>query len=287
MRLIPLSLACAALGLLPLLGCSSSKRSDDGKSTTAPLACSAPGYAVDAAPVKIDEVDAIVNDGHAVGLAELPVQVCGIDQCFNGTSGKDGKTVVAPHTALTRPAFKYGDGFEYAELAVPLGVDATQDLGPVQALQLPDFADGAPFPKSGAVTNGEVTLTLAKGTDVEHDRLTYEDDADLVFRSTAIPLGTSAEALALTHFNFELGYAVAPLGTTFCPAAQVSLPNSQHWRSGTEVEVFIQGLDVAEEWAPYGTWVKVAEGSVSADGASINTSSGGIPILSSIAVRRK
>ena len=56
---------------------------------------------------------------------------------------------------------------------------------------------------------------------------------------------------------------------------------------GTEVEVFVQGLETDELWAAYGTWTKVADASVSSDGLSIDTTSGGIPVLSSIALRRK
>jgi len=83
------------------------------------------------------------------------------------------------------------------------------------------------------------------------------------------------------------GIKLAPLGTTFCPPAGLSLKNTPEWSAGTEVEVFVQGLNVNEKWAPYGTWVKVAEARVSSDGSSIDTTSGGIPILSSIALSRK
>ena len=88
-------------------------------------------------------------------------------------------------------------------------------------------------------------------------------------------------------FGFELAYGLAPLGTTFCPAAKLSLKNTLDWPPGTDVEVFVQGLDVSEKWAPYGSWLEVAEARVSSDGKSIDTTSGGIPILSSIALRRK
>ena len=117
---------------------------------------------------------------------------------------------------------------------------------------------------------------------VKLDRMT----APLVLRSVSIPVADSTQALD-PSFHFELGYALSPLGTTFCPPAQISLKNSLDWDPGTEVEIFIQGLDVAENWAPYGTWLKVADGSVSADGSSIDSTSGGITILSAVAVRRK
>jgi hypothetical protein len=88
-------------------------------------------------------------------------------------------------------------------------------------------------------------------------------------------------------FGFELAYGLAPLGTTFCPPAKISLKNTLDWSPGTEVEVFVQGLDVTEKWAPYATWLMVGEARVSSDGSSIDSTSGGIPILSSIALRRK
>jgi hypothetical protein len=80
---------------------------------------------------------------------------------------------------------------------------------------------------------------------------------------------------------------VAPLGTTFCPPAPLTVVNREGWPRGTEVEVFVQGLDVAQKWAPYGSWVKVGEAAVSADERSIVSTSGGITILSAIALRRK
>lgn len=266
------------LSFAQLLGCSSDAQP--------PPVCNAPGYHVDSDPITIDRVEATLHDPSGAAAASLPVQVCGINQCFNGTTNAAGKTSVTPGSALERPAFKYGDGFEFAELAILLGSEASQDLGQLVALPLPPFADGAPFPKSGAVSNGDLTLLVDSATRVAHDVLTYGDESQLVFRSALIPLDQSPQAVA-PSFGFELAYAVAPLGTTFCPPAHLSLANTLGWAPKTTLEVFVQGLDVAEKWAPYASWVKVAEASVSSDGARIETTSGGIPILSSIALRRK
>jgi hypothetical protein len=249
-------------------------------------ACVAPGYHVDSTAITINEVQALLHDPSGAAVSNLSVQVCGTDQCFNGSTNASGKTDVTPRTALTLPAFKYGDGFDFAELAIMLGSAKSQDLGSLVALPLPAYADGAAFPKKGNITNGDVTLSIASGTTIEHDRLTYEDDSELVFRTVQIPVADSAKALD-PSFGFELAYAVAPLGSTFCPPAGLTLKNVEQWAAGTAVEVFVQGLDVAENWAPYGSWVKVADASVSTDGKSIVTTSGGITILSSIAVRRK
>jgi len=212
--------------------------------------------------------------------------VCGLNQCFVDATGENGTVDVTPHANLLRPAFKYGDGLDFAELAVPLSGPAVQNLGALIALPLPPFSEGAAFPGSGSVTNGDVTLHLEAGTATSHDLLTYADSSQLTLRSTQIPIAESELALD-PSFGFELAYAVAPLGTKFCPAARLSLKNSLAWASGTLVLVFVQGLDVNEKWAPYGSWVQVAEAVVSSDGSRIETTQGGIPILSSIAVRRK
>jgi hypothetical protein len=216
--------------------------------------------------------------------ADLPVQVCGLNACLTYNASPSGALNVKPKQSLVLPAFKYGDGFDFAELAVPLA-QAEQDLGELIALPLPPLAQGVKFPKSGAVTSGDLTLVLASNGSVAHDTLTYHDD-ELVLRSVAVPVADSAQALP-PSFGFELAYGLAPLGSTFCPPAKLSLKNTLNWAPGSEVEVFVQGLDVSEKWAPYGTWLQVAEGRVSSDGKSIDTTSGGIPILSSIALRRK
>jgi hypothetical protein len=116
--------------------------------------------------------------------------------------------------------------------------------------------------------------------------LTYTDPSELVFRSVQIPLAQSTRALD-PSLGFELGYALAPVSSVFCPAAGLRVKNTLGWAANTQVEVFVQGLEVDEKWAPYGNFVQVADAAVSADASAIETTSGGIPILSSIALRRK
>jgi hypothetical protein len=273
----------AGLALFAALGCgSTSEQTSDGE--TPPAVCQAPGYHLDAEAVRIEQVRASLRLPSGEPAAELPVQVCGLDICQNYQAGADGKLSVLPRSSFLQPALKYGDGFDFAELAVPLST-AKEDLGELVALPLPPLADGTKFPKSGSLTQGELTLHLAENGSVEHDLLTYGED-ELVFRSVAVPIAESAQALP-ESFGFELAYGLAPLGTTFCPPAKLSLKNSEHWPAGSELKVFVQGLDVSEKWAPYGTWLQVAEARVSSDGSSIDTTSGGIPILSSIALSRK
>jgi hypothetical protein len=275
----------AGLTLLASVACSSPQ--DEGESSSLPPpVCEPPGYHVTTEAVMVDQVRASLRFPSGEAAADLPVQVCGLDICLTYNANASGLLNVAPQQAMLLPALKYGDGFDFAELAVPLGSEAKQDLGELLALPLPALAEGGEFPKSGPVTSGDLTLHLASNSSVEHDILTYNDDSQLVLRSVPVPVAESPQALP-PSFGFELAYGLAPLGTTFCPAASLSLKNTADWPPGTEVEVFVQGLDVSEKWAPYGSWLQVGEASVSSDGSRIDTTSGGIPILSSIALRRK
>lgn len=272
-----IALSCATLAF----GCSSS----DGGNTP-PAVCTAPGYHVDAAALDVQQVNALIVDPDGKALSGVPVQVCGINQCYPGASANAGHTNVIVQTPLVLPVFKYGDGQDYAELGVPLDDETTQDVGTVVALPLPSFAEGTPFPKSGDLSYGDLTLHFGSSTAVTQNLLDYPDDEQHVFRDVQIPLDRSAAALP-PSFGFELAFGTAPLLTKFCPAAPLSVKNSPGWDAGTAVEIFIQGLDTNEQWAPYGTWVKVADAKVSSDGSSIDSTSGGIPLLSSIALRRK
>ena len=278
-------------GLIALCaGCSSSKpletTATGGTGGTAAEVCTPPGYGTEVAPVSFEQVTATVLDPTGSAVPNLFLQICGINQCYPVSANANGKVSYVPGEALERAAFKYGDGFDFAELAAPLGTSPKQDLGQFVVLPLPSYAEGAAFPKHGPVTNGDLTLFVDSDKQVDPDELTYPDTSDQVFRSVSIPLAQSTRALP-GSFGFELAFGVAPIGTVFCPAARLSVKNSLDWAPGTEVEVFVQGLAVEEEWAPYGSWVKVADASVSSDGSSIDTTSGGITILSSIALRRK
>jgi len=274
----------AGLALLASLGCSSPS-DPAGAPRIEPATCEAPGYQVEREAVTINRVRASIRLPSGEFAVGLDIQVCGINNCTPGKTRDQGEVDVSLSTPLVLPALKYGDGFDFAELAAPLGSEAQQDLGELVALPLPALSDGAEFPKSGKLSNGDLTLELASNSSVEHDILVYRDE-ELVFRSVAIPVADSQQALPKS-FGFELAYGLAPLGTTFCPPAKLSLKNTEHWPAGADVEVFVQGLNVNEEWAPYATWLQVAEARVSSDGSRIDTVSGGIPILSSLALRRK
>jgi hypothetical protein len=277
----------AFLAFFASFGCGSTSDPAPQNDNATPVVCEPPGYHAESEAIELGQVRATLSVPSGEAAADLPVQICGLNSCLPLNADQNGvlNYTYRPKQEMFRPAFKYGDGFDYAELAAPL-TESNPNLGELVALPLPPLSQGAEFPKSGPVTNGDVTLRLASNGSVEHDRLTYSDDGELVFRSVEVPVADSPQALP-PNLGFELAYGVTPLGSTFCPAAAISLKNTLDWAPGTEVEIFVQGLDVSEKWAPYATWLQVAEARVSSDGKSIDSTSGGIPILSSIALRRK
>ena len=274
---------CAFFALFAAFGCGSTSDPQPTQNTT-PALCEPQDYHVESEAIQLEQVQAKLRVPSGEAAADLPVQVCGIDACLPFNADVSGVLNKRIQQKMLRPALKYGDGFDYAELAAPL-TENNQNLGELIALPLPPLAEGAKFPESGTVTNGDVTLRLARNGSVEHDVLSYTDE-ELVFRSVEVPVAESPQALP-PSFGFELAYGLSPLESKFCPPAGLSLKNTLNWAPGTELEVFVQGLNVDEKWAPYGTWLQVAEARVSSDGKSIDTTSGGIPVLSSIALRRK
>ncbi|HEX7671984.1 MAG TPA: hypothetical protein VF395_20455, partial [Polyangiaceae bacterium] len=86
----------------------------------------------------------------------------------------------------------------------------------------------------------------------------------------------------------EIIVGLTPTSTTFCPRAGLSVPNTPGWKAGAAVEFFLHGVEVTEEFAPYGGWAKVSSGTVSADGKTVDTDpdeTSGLPILSVVGVR--
>ena len=209
------------------------------------------------------------------------VQVCGKDLCINANVGEDGVLSEAVNANMEAPACKFGNGREWAKLAIPLAEGDTA-LGTLTTVRLPEFADGVPLTPGDAVTSGGVTLVLADDAGVEIDTLTYEDETEHGFRAALLP----PAALAQLGQDFAVAYAVSPVETHICPSPAVRLENTVQLAAGTELELFILGLDVLEVWAPYSGWQKVSDGVVGADGTTLEFPDG-VPLLTALAVRVK
>ena len=212
------------------------------------------------------------------------VQVCGVDVCRDATANTSatGKLVKVMGEAVDAPACKFGDGLDWAELLVPVTA-GDNDLGTLMTARLPDLASSERFEPGESVTSNGMTLTLAENAHVEANTLDYEtDEQQMSFRAVELP----ADALAQLQQDFVVAFGLSPLDTTICPSPQITLKNNTDLRPGTELELYMLGLNAAGRWAAYGTWHKVGEGRVSDDGASLDFPDG-VPVLSAIGVRVK
>jgi hypothetical protein len=231
--------------------------------------------------VTLGVVSAQIVDEQGEPTSSGLVQVCGRDKCINADVADDGVLIKPVNQELDTPACKFGDGFTWAKLAIPLGKGDT-DLGTLTTVRLPDYADGLPFTPGNSISSGGVTLTLDASAHIDIDELDYETEAEQGFRAVQLP----ADALAQLGQDFVVGFALSPLETRICPSPALSLENSSNLAPGTAVELYMLGLDAGEAWVPYGQWQKVSDGTVSDDGATLDFAEGP-PLLTAFGVKVK
>ena len=249
--------------------------------------CPGPGYVTAPTTRTFTSVTATVQDLSGAPVTKALAQVCGTDLCINGgPADAQGKVFVdMSGQTLMNPHFKYGNGLLHVKFIMGLPEQAVVDLGIVKTAALPDVTTGAPMAPGGTATSGGVSLTVPSSASITTDPFLPEG-AD-GFRAVVIPKEQAPVAVDATK-AFEIIVGTAPLETKFCPPAALSVPNSAGWPAGTAVEFWIEGLDITEEWAPYGGWQKTSDGAVSADGATVATDpAGGIAWLSSVVAIRK
>jgi hypothetical protein len=244
---------------------------------------------------------ATVQDLDGNPASNVLAQACGLDICINGSTDANGNVQIcdqndicvpgiAVNQAIKRPAFKYGDGFGYVKFAELLPT-TTEDyvLGVRQTGKLPATSTGAAMEPGTDAINSGITLTLPAGGNIEIDVLVFDTPEFQTFRAMEIPIAKAPGAVD-PSLNFEMLVGTTPVETKFCPHAKLTVPNTPGWPAGQAVEVFIHGVSVEEEWAPYAGWAKVSDATVSTDGQTVVTDDGegqGIPYLSVFGFRAK
>lgn len=239
-----------------------------------------PNIKTDPEPVTVGFVSGSIVDENGDPTSAGLVQVCGKNLCLPAHVGDDGALGEAFNQPLTAPLCKYGDGFDWGKLGVPVAAGDSQ-LGTLMTVRLPDYAGAPPFEPGKSISSGGVTLALDAGSGFVFDGLDYSDD-QLLFRAAALP----AAALPPLGHDFVAGYALSPLETHICPLPAISIENTSDLPAGTALELYVLGLDVDEKWVPYGAWQLASSGQVSADGATLEFPDGA-PVLSAFAVRVK
>ncbi|HVY29735.1 MAG TPA: hypothetical protein VHB79_24415 [Polyangiaceae bacterium] len=232
-------------------------------------------------PEKLGSVSGQIVDEQGQPTSSGLVQICGRDICINARVASNGKLAEQVDQTLDTPACKWGDGFEWAKLALPLAAGDTE-LGTLTTARLPDYSESVPLRAGQRATSGGISLTLAAKAQVVVNSLDYETEEQQGFRAVAIP----PAALILLDPDFVAGYALSPLETRVCPNASLSLENTEDLAPGTALELYLLGLDVGETWAPYGQWLMIGEGAVSDDGMSLEFPDS-VPLLTAVAVKVK
>ncbi len=224
---------------------------------------------------------------------DFSVQVCGTNLCYYGKVTSTGNfAVIGSSTQLDQPVFKFGDAHKFAKLAIPvttMTLDAmgNKSFGTLTTAALP--ASGMALEAGKSSTSGDVTIAVPSGGVVVQNDLEYPELVDQELRAVTIPVASAAAVLATAPSGIEQLYGVGPLETIFCPPATVTVANADpvKWPGGTAVEFWILGLDGSSEvWAPYGGWLKVSDGKVSADGKTISTTAVGLPLLTTFGIRK-
>jgi hypothetical protein len=246
-----------------------------------------PGFAGPDTLTPFSHLSATVVDLDGNPVSKVTAQACGVNICLNGTTDGQGTVVIDQTAKMVRPAFKYGGGQAYAKFALPLEAASAVnvDLGVERTVAFDPPDEGASLTPGTKATSRGVTLELAPSAAVAIDPFDYDTPALKNFRAAEIP---TAEAPAAVDASLGLGILVAltPTGTTLCPRAKFSTPNSPGWPAGSRVEFFLHGVEVSEAFAPYGGWAKVSDGAVTGDGSAIETDdAGGLPIISVVGVR--
>lgn len=270
-------------------GCSSEPAAKDDSSPipVPPVKCEGPGYAEAAPSQFIASVSATLVDQAGDPVANELVQVCGVDLCVAGESSAAGGVLLGPMQAMKRPAFKFGEGKHSARFAWLLPADTPEvDLGTVRTVLLPPLGSGAALTPGEEASSGGLSLLPAAGGNIRFDRLTFRSGEEQQLRAVRLDV-TTAPAVVAPELGFEIVYATTPVDTAFCPPAELRIENSEGWAPGTEVEVWLHGVHVEQEWAPYGGWAKVSTAQVSADASRIETSAAGLPFLGVLGFKRR
>lgn len=232
-------------------------------------------------PVEVGAISGLIVDEQGEPTAAGLVQVCGRDVCTQANVGSNGRLSENVGDTRDTPAVKYGDGFEWAKLTTLLGA-GDNDLGTLVTVRLPAYESGAALTPGSSSSSGGVALTLSESAHVEVNFLDYEGEEQQGFRAAALP----PAALEQLDESFVQAYALSPLETRICPAPALTLENTADLEPGAELELYLLGLDVEEEFAPYAGWKKIGEGAVSEDGATLDFPDG-IPVLTAVGVKVK
>ncbi len=223
----------------------------------------------------VHTLSAAVKDLNGNPIPELVTTACG-SGCTYGKTDANGVTRMDVRRYMKSPALMLHGRSKWASYYSRFDAAGTVDKGQLLLPVMP-FDQGVELPQNGdakTVSFSDVTYQFAAGTEVKIDRIELEGPDEQKFRAISVPLDKSPPFVAEAGGNFAAIYALTPFGTKIKPGATVTLANTAKLPAGAAVELFQQATSLDNSHGPFGGFSKVADGHVSADGATIRTDDG-------------
>jgi hypothetical protein len=251
--------------------------------------CVAPAGGIEPGQLCVRSLSATVKDLDGASVASLITTACG-DGCSFGKTDQAGTTRMDVRRYMRKAALMLHGRSRWASYYSRFDATGDVDKGQLFLPKMP-FDQGVDLPASGeakAVTFGDVTYTFAAGSEIKVDQLELESAEEQRFRAVAVPVDKAPPFVAEAGGGFAAVYALTPFATRITPGASVTLANTAKLAAGAAVELFIQGTALDDSYGAFGAFSKVADGHVSADGATIRTDDGqSVPQITWLGVRLK
>ncbi len=241
--------------------------------------CKAPEPAPLGEQLTLGTVKASLIDQQGKPAEAVVCSLCGTNLCSKPmTSDATGAvTLQGPGAVQLDARFNVGyDGRGYAKMSAIIPSPPDHDFTKVMVVRLP--AQGVPLVAGKDAASGGVTVRPAQGAVVKFDDILFSDPADQLFRAAIVDI-RKVDPIELPAIDPKLGLevliATAALGTKICPAGTLRFENVAGWPDGTEVDIYVNGTETFDNYAPYGQWAIVAAALVDPGGATVTTKPGG------------
>ena len=186
-----------------------------------------------------------VLDQNGQPAVDVAVDVCGTNICQFGKTIADGTFVTdSGDNTIKDVRLLYGTGKVFNKMGARLpSCDAQScdapDVGTINIIRFPDFAEGVEMVPGTDASQGGVTLSIGADACVTHDLLVYDEPVQRVFRAVVIDYeGSGLTFPAVDQANLGSGVvlvSLAPIHTVICPAAPMAFDNVAGWAADAEV----------------------------------------------------
>ena len=230
--------------------------------------------------VPVGTVNVTVEDELGAPVVDEPLLLCGVDLCSIpvNSDAMGQATLTSPAATLDRPLLKPNNSLNFAKIGYPY------ESGTTLSGIFPRIIDSGSAIAAGSTVDADgAVLTVPEGGAVVVDDLVYFETDQQTFR--AVVVDNQVVISQILGAGFAMIVGLGPADTLFCPGATLTIPNSGDLGANTVVEVLGQEISVFEGFGPYGEWNVIAEGTVSADGMTIEIPE--LPVLLTIAIRIK